>query len=130
MSRLAGQFLRSVIPKALTDNKTHSVDGEADALIEKILRDEFKEYTVIVVAHKLESIMGFDKIALLDAGCLVEFDSPDNLLASPSAFRRLYNSSKQNQEGADRDNGGASKKIRKWSNEDNDGGVAEPTPRP
>jgi ATP-binding cassette, subfamily C (CFTR/MRP), member 1 len=47
------------------------------------------------VAHKLDTILDFDKVAILDKGELKEYDSPYTLLNQPnSAFARLYNSSK------------------------------------
>jgi ABC-type multidrug transport system fused ATPase/permease subunit len=47
-------------------------------------------YTIIAIAHRLETILDFDRIVVLHKGELVECDSPSNLLARPSAFRELY----------------------------------------
>jgi ATP-binding cassette subfamily C (CFTR/MRP) protein 1 len=70
-----------------------SVDGETDLLLQRIIREKFASHTVIAIVHKLESILDFDKVALLDGGELVEFDSPHALLSQPtSAFSQLYNS--------------------------------------
>jgi len=44
------------------------------------------------VAHRLDTILDFDKIVVLDAGRIVECDTPQNLLARESAFKRLYES--------------------------------------
>lgn len=54
----------------------------------------FKEWTVIAITHKLDSILDFDKVAVLDAGQLVEFDEPRALLERESTFRGLYDSFK------------------------------------
>lgn len=55
-----------------------------------IIRHEFRDRTIIAVAHRLDTIMDFDRIAVMHAGRLVECDTPQNLLARPeSAFRRL-----------------------------------------
>ncbi len=61
--------------------------------MQRVIRKKFSGHTIIAVAHKLETILDFDKIAVLDHGRLVEFASPDELLSRPSAFRRLYNRS-------------------------------------
>jgi ATP-binding cassette, subfamily C (CFTR/MRP), member 1 len=66
--------------------------------MQRVIRERFSSYTIIAVAHKLDSILDFDKVALLDEGKLVEFDSPYDLLAEESsAFHRLYYSSSSRQ---------------------------------
>lgn len=72
----------------------HSLDDVTDALIQRIIRQKFSRHTIIAVAHKLDTITDFDKVAVLDKGTLVELDSPYKLLAMPnSAFGKLYRSS-------------------------------------
>ena len=71
-----------------------SLDDVTDALIQRIIRQKFSRHTIIAVAHKLDTITDFDKVAVLDKGTLVELDSPFKLMAQPSsAFSRLYRSS-------------------------------------
>lgn len=71
-----------------------SLDDVTDALIQRIIRQKFSRHTIIAVAHKLDTITDFDKVAVLDKGTLVELDSPYKLLAQPSsAFSQLYRSS-------------------------------------
>lgn len=71
-----------------------SVDEMTDKLIQTIIRQKFSKHTILAVAHKLDTITDFDKVAVMDNGSLVEFDSPHVLLAQPSsAFRQLYRSS-------------------------------------
>jgi ATP-binding cassette subfamily C (CFTR/MRP) protein 1 len=76
----------------ILDEATSSVDTKSDELMQSVIRKEFQGCTIIAVAHRLDTIMDFDKIALLSAGELKEFDTPHALLARPSAFRDLYNS--------------------------------------
>jgi len=67
--------------------------------MQKIIRERFSNYTIIAVAHKLDSILDYDKVALLDEGKVVEFDAPYDLLSqSSSAFYKLYHSSHQQSE--------------------------------
>ena len=57
-----------------------SVDVETDELMQKVIRSRFKDCTIIAIAHKLDTILDFDKIALLDKDHVVEFDAPRTLL--------------------------------------------------
>merc|ERR1719244_580566 len=68
----------------ILDEATAAVDLETDDLIQKAIRSEFAECTVLTIAHRLNTIMDYDKILVLDKGFLVEFDTPDNLLANPN----------------------------------------------
>ncbi|KAI8125132.1 Multidrug resistance-associated protein 1 [Lucilia cuprina] len=69
------------------DEATAAVDLETDDLIQKTIRSEFKECTVLTIAHRLNTILDSDKVIVLDKGEISEFDSPENLLNnSQSAF--------------------------------------------
>ncbi len=60
------------------------------------LRTSFQGTTVIVVAHRLNTILDSDKVLVLDAGKIVEMGSPSDLLANPAgAFRTLYDAQRQ-----------------------------------
>jgi ABC-type multidrug transport system fused ATPase/permease subunit len=64
----------------LLDEATAAVDNETDAMIQKMVRKNFSDRTVITIAHRLNTIMDYDRIMVLDKGKLIEFDSPANLL--------------------------------------------------
>jgi len=71
------------------DEATSAIDHKTDAIIQESLRNELKEdVTVLTVAHRLQTIMDSDKIMVLDAGRIVEFDSPKTLLSKPSGLLR------------------------------------------
>ncbi|KAH7152137.1 P-loop containing nucleoside triphosphate hydrolase protein [Dactylonectria estremocensis] len=73
------------------DEPTSSVDSHTDAKIQEVIRSEFSDCTIIMIAHRLDTLLDFDKIAVLDRGSLVEFGAPQDLLANEDgAFRRLY----------------------------------------
>ena len=78
----------------VVDEATSSVDGETDNCMQHILRDEFggPGWTRLVVAHRVATVLDFDRVAVLECGRLVEFDEPTALLERPggSAFRQLY----------------------------------------
>lgn len=84
---------RAILRKSkvvVLDEVTSSVDHETDALMQRVIREEFGDCTIIAVAHRLDTLLDFDKIALLSKGELIEFDSPRALLARESAFKELY----------------------------------------
>lgn len=58
--------------------------------MQRVIRKKFSNHTILAVAHKLDTILDFDKVAMLDAGELIEFDDPYTLLSVDSAFNRLY----------------------------------------
>nr|NP_995691.1 Multidrug-Resistance like protein 1, isoform K [Drosophila melanogaster]AAS64695.1 Multidrug-Resistance like protein 1, isoform K [Drosophila melanogaster] len=69
------------------DEATAAVDLETDDLIQKTIRTEFKECTVLTIAHRLNTILDSDKVIVLDKGQIIEFASPTELLDNPkSAF--------------------------------------------
>ncbi|KMY89969.1 multidrug resistance-associated protein 1 isoform X1 [Drosophila simulans] len=69
------------------DEATAAVDLETDDLIQKTIRTEFKECTVLTIAHRLNTILDSDKVIVLDKGQITEFASPTELLDNPkSAF--------------------------------------------
>jgi ABC-type multidrug transport system fused ATPase/permease subunit len=75
------------------DEATAAVDVRTDALIQKTIREEFKSCTMLVIAHRLNTIIDCDRILLLDAGQVVEFDTPESLLQKEeSAFSKMVQS--------------------------------------
>ncbi|KAJ3224355.1 Canalicular multispecific organic anion transporter 2 [Chytriomyces hyalinus] len=78
-------------PKILImDEATAAVDGEADQKIQEVLFRDFKDATVISIAHRLNTIARFDKVLVLAGGELKEFDAPHVLLGRPeSEFSQL-----------------------------------------
>ncbi|GKA84558.1 ABC transporter C family member 2 isoform X1, partial [Tanacetum coccineum] len=75
------------------DEATAAVDVGTDALIQKTIREEFKSCTMIIIAHRLNTIIDCDRILLLDAGQVVEYDAPVKLLEDEgSAFSKMIQS--------------------------------------
>lgn len=62
--------------------------------MQRAIRQKFARHTIIAVAHRLDTILDFDRVALMDEGRLVEFDRPYALLERESGFKKLYESSK------------------------------------
>ncbi|QLG74461.1 hypothetical protein HG535_0G03440 [Zygotorulaspora mrakii] len=73
------------------DEATAAVDVETDKIIQKTIRSELKDRTILTIAHRLDTILDCDKILVLDKGEIKEFDTPANLLSnSGSMFYSLY----------------------------------------
>jgi ATP-binding cassette subfamily B protein len=77
-------------PVILLDEATASLDPENESLIQEALSELVKGRTVIVIAHRLRTVMGADKIAVLENGRLVEEGTGDELIQRNGLFARLY----------------------------------------
>lgn len=75
------------------DEATASVDGETDAVIQKMLRSRFVGTTLLTVAHRLNTIMDYDVILVMDEGKAAEFGPPEELLSNKNGiFSQLVES--------------------------------------
>uniref|UniRef100_A0A8C7LGF4 Canalicular multispecific organic anion transporter 2-like n=1 Tax=Oncorhynchus kisutch TaxID=8019 RepID=A0A8C7LGF4_ONCKI len=67
----------------ILDEATAAIDLETDDLIQSTIRTQFEDCTVFTIAHRLNTIMDYTRVLVLDKGQIAEFDTPTNLL-----FRR------------------------------------------
>ncbi|KAJ2045828.1 hypothetical protein H4S04_005414 [Coemansia sp. S16] len=73
------------------DEATAAIDPESDAIIQNSIRKEFKDCTVLTIAHRLNTIIDSDRILVLDQGQVAEFDTPNALLAKEGGlFKWLW----------------------------------------
>ncbi|XP_055936124.1 ATP-binding cassette sub-family C member 4-like isoform X2 [Argiope bruennichi] len=68
------------------DEATANVDPNTDSLIQETIRDRFAHCTVLTIAHRLHTIMDSDRVLVLDAGEVKEFDSPFVLLQNRNSL--------------------------------------------
>ncbi|CAN1785887.1 ABC transporter C family member 8 [Linum perenne] len=72
------------------DEATASIDSATDSILQKIIRQEFAECTVITVAHRVPTVIDSDMVMVLSYGELVEYDEPSRLMeTSNSSFSKL-----------------------------------------
>ncbi|KAG2348012.1 ABC protein [Suillus weaverae] len=70
------------------DEATASVDLDTDSKIQHTIQTEFQDRTLLCIAHRLRTIISYDRILVLDAGLVAEFDTPSNLFKIESGLFR------------------------------------------
>ena len=70
----------------ILDEATAAIDLETDDLIQETIRREFSDCTVLTIAHRLNTILDSSKVMVLDAGKIVEFESPETLLRNEASI--------------------------------------------
>ncbi|KFO04956.1 Multidrug resistance-associated protein 1, partial [Balearica regulorum gibbericeps] len=71
------------------DEATASVDMETDNLVQSTIKREFYNCTILTIAHRLHTVMSSERVLVLDAGRILEYDTPHNLLQRKSAFSEM-----------------------------------------
>ncbi|PSN42283.1 Multidrug resistance-associated protein 4 [Blattella germanica] len=70
----------------MLDEATANVDPQTDSLIQKTIRTKFSDCTVLTVAHRLNTIMDSDKVLVMEAGSMVEYDHPHILMQNKEGY--------------------------------------------
>ncbi|KAG0054723.1 Multidrug resistance-associated protein 1 [Gryganskiella cystojenkinii] len=83
----------------ILDEATAAVDVETDELIQKTIRKEFADRTILTIAHRIKTVMDSDKILVLEEGCVKEFDRPEKLLENKESL--FYQLAKQSGQASD-----------------------------
>lgn len=86
---LARAFLRDA-PILLLDEATASIDSEAEHLIQEAVERFHGKRTILVVSHRLSTVLRADRVVVLDEGRIVETGSPAVLQRNQSHFRQLF----------------------------------------
>lgn len=80
------------------DEATSAVDRATDTMVQEVIRREFADSTIIVVAHRLATVADLDKVLVLDEGAAVELGSPAELMEKKGVFWDMVNQSGDAQE--------------------------------
>ena len=83
---------RAIIKKSkiiVLDEATANVDLETDNFIQKKLRSNFKDSTVLIIAHRLATVIDADKILVMNDGIAIEYDHPFKLLTSNDSDKEI-----------------------------------------
>ena len=75
---------RAIVRKSsilLLDEATSSVDAETDRLIQETIRKVFENKTILTIAHRIDTILDYDRILIMEQGKVSQYDSPKNLLS-------------------------------------------------
>jgi ATP-binding cassette subfamily C (CFTR/MRP) protein 1 len=72
----------------LMDEATSSVDLQTDSMIQSLIRKRFANHTNVPVAHRIETILDFDRVAVFHEGRLVEFDDPAKLRTTEGSMSK------------------------------------------
>ncbi|XP_021755171.1 putative ABC transporter C family member 15 isoform X3 [Chenopodium quinoa] len=68
------------------DEATASVDSATDGVIQKIINQEFREQTIVTIAHRIHTVVDSDLVLVLSDGRIAEYDSPSKLLEREDSF--------------------------------------------
>ncbi|KAJ3632493.1 hypothetical protein MTP99_009498 [Tenebrio molitor] len=75
----------------IMDEVTANVDKKTEIMIHNIVRKEFASCMVILITHKLDYVLEYDKVMVLDGGSIVEFDRPSVLLNNQNGlFNKMF----------------------------------------
>jgi ATP-binding cassette subfamily C protein CydCD len=88
-------------PILVLDEALSSVDAENEAVIQEALDRLMQERTTLILAHRLSSVIGADRILVLDRGHVVESGRHDELMRVDGAYRRLMGSQAATEESSD-----------------------------
>lgn len=76
------------------DEATANIDIKTEEVIQQVIHDFLKNSTILTIAHRIKTILSYDKILVLKDGRVAEFDSPLNLISDKnSLFNELYSKS-------------------------------------
>ena len=77
-------------PIMIFDDSLSAVDSETDSLIRKALKERMKDATVIIISHRITTLMSADNIMVLNQGQIEEIGTHYELIAQNGIYRRIY----------------------------------------
>lgn len=99
------QICRAILRKnkiVILDEATANIDIETELTIQALIHEEFKDCTMLTIAHRLQTIIKSDKVLVMSYGKVAEYDSPAELMKNPkSHFTKLVNEIQQQEDEKD-----------------------------
>ena len=77
-------------PVMVFDDSLSAVDAETDAKIRAALREQMEGATVILISHRITTLMQADRILVLDGGRVADMGTHAELIARPGIYREIY----------------------------------------
>ena len=75
----------------LLDEATANIDVNTEGKVTDLLNSSFKQSTVLIIAHRINTVLNCDRIMALEGGEIIEFDTPQNLLRNEAGyFKSIY----------------------------------------
>lgn len=84
------RMLLQKAPVMVFDDSLSAVDAQTDSMIRKALREHMKECTVILISHRITTLMGASKIMVLNQGRIEEMGTQKELLENDGIYRKIY----------------------------------------
>ena len=84
-------------PKILViDEATSAVDADTDDIVQQVIRNEFRDSTLLIIAHKLSTVVDLDQIVVLEEGKVAEIGTPKELWERGGVFAQMVRQSREN----------------------------------
>ena len=87
---------RAILKKTkiiLMDEATANIDYRNEAILKQNINVDTRDCTVITIAHRIKTVINYDRILVLKDGEIEEFDTPDNLIKNKGLFYKMYKES-------------------------------------
>lgn len=77
----------------LMDEATANIDYRTESILKRNINDDTKDCTVLTIAHRIKTVINYDRILVLKDGEIEEFDTPENLINKKGLFYKMYKES-------------------------------------
>ncbi len=74
----------------ILDDSTSAIDTQTDRVIREALKEKLQDTTTIIIAQRVASVMDADRVVVIDAGKIIDVDTPENLLKTSEIYQDIY----------------------------------------
>lgn len=83
----------------ILDEATAAIDTETDSFVQTTIKEAFADCTMLIIAHRLNTVLGCNRILVMEDGRVVEYDSPSVLTANPKSKFKMMLDAVESQQG-------------------------------